>query len=134
MANQLADAHKAFDVPHPFTNTDNFNSAIPERQVYSVNEKFSWKIGSRNAKVSGGFMEKFKHGYKETSTFYLDSENPDPKNPKTRLPGNYNIGIDYVVDGDKQVTPWYSGVVTKSGLSGAHGNSVTVKTNQSYEY
>jgi murein DD-endopeptidase MepM/ murein hydrolase activator NlpD len=139
---QVADAHKALNVPEPFTNTKNPGARIPEEQVISAgNNSYDWKIGNRNARVSSGFMEKSGHSSKEKlgSTAYLDSQNPDPNKPALRYPTgirgkDYNIGIDYVLDGDKKVTPWYSGVVTKAGRDGGYGNSVTVKTGQNYEY
>jgi hypothetical protein len=46
----------------------------------------------------------------------------------------YNIGIDYVLGGDKLVVPWYGGTVEKAGLNGGYGNSVTIRTDRSYEY
>lgn len=134
MSEKSADARKVSDQPAPFTNKNDPDRRIPERQVYSGNENFSWEFGGRNIKMTGGFMEPYGHGRKTSSTLYLDSKNPDPKNPAVRTPSRYNIGIDYVVGGDQQVTPWYGGVVTKAGLAGGYGNSVTVKTNQSYEY
>jgi Peptidase family M23 len=134
---QTADAHKAYNTPDPFTNTKG-DESIPERQVYSGQEESKWVLhnnSSRAIKVTAGFMEPSGHGTKKSSTSYLDSENADPSKPKTRQAGGkYNIGIDYVVGGDKQVVPWYSGTVVKSGLDGGYGNSVTVKTTQSYEY
>jgi hypothetical protein len=107
MSEKLADARKASDQPAPFTNKNDPDRRIPERQVYSGNENFSWELGGRNIKMTGGFMEPYGHGRKTSSTLYLDSKNPDPKNPAVRTPSRYNIGIDYVVGGDQQVTPWY---------------------------
>ena len=75
------------------------------------------------------------HGLKKSDTFYLDDKNPNPKNPNKRSAGgHYNIGIDYVLGGDKLVVPWYGGTVEKAGLNGGYGYSVTVKTDHSYEY
>jgi Peptidase family M23 len=134
---QIADAHKAFDTPNPLSNSKDGGS-IPERQVYSAQETAKWLLhGNQNRpiKMTAGFMEPSGHGYKSSSTRYLDSKNPDPKQPKaTKAGSNYNIGIDYVVGGDKQVVPWYSGTVKRAGLNGGYGNSVTIETNQSYEY
>jgi Peptidase family M23 len=131
---KLTDAHRAYDTPRPFTNQIDSNRQIPERQVYSANEKFEWKIGSRSVKITGGFNEPNGHSEKGSS-LYLDSKNPDPNKPATKSPGRYNIGIDYVVNGDKQVTPWYSGVVIAAKDTGnGYGKQVVVKTNHSYEY
>lgn len=52
---ETADAHKAYDTPRPFTNQIDSNRQIPEKQVYSVDEKFEWKIGNRDVKITGGF-------------------------------------------------------------------------------
>jgi murein DD-endopeptidase MepM/ murein hydrolase activator NlpD len=134
---ELVDAHKAFDVPDPFTNTKG-DEAIPERELNSGVESFKWVLHGkeyRPIKVSGGFMEPTGHGLKKSNTFYIDEKNPDPKQPNKRnAGGHYNIGIDYVLGGDKLVVPWYGGTVEKSGLNGSYGNSVTVRTDRSYEY
>jgi hypothetical protein len=58
---KLTDAHRAYDTPRPFTNQIDSNRQIPERQVYSANEKFEWKIGSRSVKITGGFNEPNGH-------------------------------------------------------------------------
>jgi murein DD-endopeptidase MepM/ murein hydrolase activator NlpD len=132
---QLVDAHQAFDQPAPFTNVNNSSRRIPEKQVYSAREKAEWRLNGREITITGGFMEPYGHGRKPFSTYYLDSQNPNPQKPATRGPGNYNIGIDYVIGGNKMVTPWYGGeVVPPTGLNGGYGYSVTIKTNQSYEY
>jgi Peptidase family M23 len=134
---ELADAHQAFDVPDPFTNTKD-DEAIPERYVDSETESSKWVLHGnkyRPIKISGGFMEPTGHGSKKVDTFYIDEKNPDPKHPSKRnAGGNYNIGIDYVLGGDKLVVPWYGGTVEKAGLNGGYGNSVTVRTDHSYEY
>jgi hypothetical protein len=131
---ETADAHKAYDTPRPFTNQIDSNRQIPEKQVYSIDEKFEWKIGNRDVKITGGFNEPNGHSEKKSS-LYLDSKNPDPSKPATKSPGRYNIGLDYVVNGDKQVTPWYSGTIVSAKDTGAgYGKQVIVKTNQSYEY
>lgn len=134
---EVADAHKAFDVPDPFTNTKG-DEAIPERFVNSGLESFKWALHGkeyRPIKMSGGFMEATGHGLKKNDTFYIDEKNPDPTKPNKRNAGrSYNIGIDYVVGGDKLVVPWYGGTVEKAGLNGGYGYSVTVKTDHSYEY
>jgi hypothetical protein len=134
---ETADVHKAFDVPNPFTNIKD-NEAVPEGFVNSKLEKDKWVLNGkeyRPIKMSGGFMEGKGHGLKEIDTFYLDDKNPDPKSPNKRSAGGYyNIGIDYVLGGDKLVAPWYGGTVEKSGLNGGYGYSVTIKTNRSYEY
>jgi murein DD-endopeptidase MepM/ murein hydrolase activator NlpD len=134
---ELADAHKAFDVPNPFTNTKG-DEAIPERYVDSQSESSKWVLhgkGYRPIKISAGFMEATGHGPKKSNTFYLDDKNPDPAKPNKRSAGgSYNIGIDYVLGGDKLVVPWYGGTVEKAGLNGGYGYSVTVKTDHNYEY
>jgi hypothetical protein len=134
---KIADAHKAFDVPNPFTNIKD-NEAVPERFVNSKSEQYKWVLHGkeyRPIKMSGGFMEEKGHGLKKIDTFYLDDKNPDPKNPNKRSAGgSYNIGIDYVLGGDKLVVPWYGGTVEKAGLNGGYGYSVTIKTDRSYEY
>jgi hypothetical protein len=134
---EIADAHKAFDVPDPFTNSKG-DGAIPEGYVKSALESSKWILHGkeyRPIKISGGFMESTGHGLKKSDTFYLDDKNPDPKSPNKRSAGGkYNIGIDYVVEGDKLVVPWYGGTVEKAGLNGGYGYSVTVKTDHSYEY
>ncbi len=133
----LADAHKAFDIPNPFTNIKN-DEEIPEGFVNSETESYKWFLHGREnrpIKISGGFMEATGHGFKKSNTFYIDSKNPDPANPNKRSAGgHYNIGIDYVLGGDKLVVPWYGGTVEKAGLNGGYGYSVTVKTDHSYEY
>jgi Peptidase family M23 len=134
---EIADARKAFDVPNPFTNIKD-NEAVPEGFVNSQSEKYKWVLHGkeyRPIKMSGGFMEEKGHGPKKIDTFYLDDKNPDPKNPNKRsASGSYNIGIDYVLGGDKLVVPWYGGTVEKAGLNGGYGYSVTIKTDRSYEY
>jgi Peptidase family M23 len=134
---EVADAHKAFDIPNPFTNIKD-DEAIPERFVNSKSETSKWVLHGkeyRPIKMSGGFMEATGHGPKKNDTFYLDDKNPDPAKPNKRnAGGSYNIGIDYVVGGDKLVVPWYGGTVEKAGLNGGYGYSVTIKTDRSYEY
>jgi murein DD-endopeptidase MepM/ murein hydrolase activator NlpD len=134
---KIADAHKAFDVPDPFINTK-ADGVIPEGYVNSQSENYKWALHGkeyRPIKMSGGFMEGKGHGLKKTDTFYLDDKNPDPKNPNKKSAGGYyNIGIDYVLGGDKLVVPWYGGTVEKAGLNGGYGYSVTVKTDHSYKY
>lgn len=134
---EIADAHKAFDVPNPFTNIKG-DETIPERYVKSGSESFEWTLHGkeyRPIKMSGGFMEATGHGLKKNDTFYLDEKNPDPTKPNKRSAGgSYNIGIDYVLGGDELVVPWYGGTVEKAGLNGGYGYSVTVKTDHSYEY
>jgi hypothetical protein len=131
--------YNAPDQPAPFTNGIDSDRRIPEGQVYSGQEKHEWKLGYHNVKISSGFMEKSGHGPKKESTSYLDSNNPDPNKPAIRKPTgikdkDYNIGIDYVVDGDKKVFPWYGGKVKKAEWTGAYGNQVVVQTNQVYQY
>jgi hypothetical protein len=119
----------------PFVNIIDRTRLIPERQVYSRNEKPEWELHGQRVIVTGGFMESFGHGWKNFYTAYIDSNNRNPNKPASKPPGNYNIGLDYVVLGkDKQVNPWYAGEVTAAGLNGGYGYSVTVKTNQSYVY
>jgi hypothetical protein len=133
---QLSDAHKAYDVPSPITNETDPSLRIPERQVYSNEEKYEWKIGNRNVKITGGFNEPNGHSSKG-SMLYLDSKNPDPNKPATKSPGNYNVGIDFVYspNGSKNITPLYSGeVVSAKNVGSGYGNQVIIKTNQSYEY
>jgi Peptidase family M23 len=134
---KITDAHKAFDVPNPFTNTKG-DEAIPEGYINSQSETPKWVLHGkeyRPIKMSGGFMEATGHGPKKNDTFYLDDKNPDPAKPNKRnAGGSYNIGIDYVVGGDKLVVPWYGGTVEKAGLNGGYGYSVTIKTDRSYEH
>lgn len=132
---QQVDAHQAYDEPAPFTNATDSSRRIPERQVYSAKEKAEWRLNGASITMTGGFMEPYGHGRKSFTTYYLDSQNPNPNKPAARAPGKYNIGIDYVVGGNKMVTPLYGGkVVPPTGLNGGYGNSVTIETNQSYEY
>jgi hypothetical protein len=133
---QLSDAHKAYDVPSPIVNQVDPSRRIPERQVDSSQEKFEWRIGRRSIKITSGFNEPTGHG-KKGSMLYIDDKNPDPKNPATKSPGNYNVGIDYVYPpGENQnVTPLYSGkVVSAKNTGSGYGNQVVIETNQTYEY
>jgi hypothetical protein len=132
--------YNAPDQPAPFTNGVDSSRRIPEGFVNSAAEKEKgtgeWRLGYNNIQMSGGFMEEKGHGRKGVATSYIDSENPDPNNSKSRPAGTtYNIGIDYVVQGDKKVNPWYGGTVEQAKNTGkGYGNQVIVKTNQNYEY
>jgi murein DD-endopeptidase MepM/ murein hydrolase activator NlpD len=118
----------------PFQHKTIEGKDIPEGFVNSGAEKYDWTIGGRDVQMSGGFMEKSGHGSKSYDTPYLDGWHQDPTKPQIRKAGNYNIGIDYKVGGDKQVTPWYAGTVmmAKDNKDG-YGNSVIVKTDYSYK-
>jgi Peptidase family M23 len=132
--------YNAPDQPAPFTNGVDSSRRIPEGFVNSAAEKEKgtgeWRLGYNNIQMSGGFMEEKGHGRKGVATSYIDSENPDPNNPKSRPAGTtHNIGIDYVVQGDKKVNPWYGGTVEQAKNTGeGYGNQVIVKTNQNYEH
>jgi murein DD-endopeptidase MepM/ murein hydrolase activator NlpD len=136
MTQKLADAPKPYDVPRPFYNKD-VNKRIPEKRVYPNAPSTGWKIGYKDASVTSGFNEIANHGYKE-NVLYLDDKNQNPDKP-AKISGKVNVGIDYTIGGDKEVSPWYSGKViraentTKPGEYG-YGNQVTIETNQVYEY
>jgi hypothetical protein len=128
----------------PFGHSSMRGRRIPEEYVISANEEFVWRLNGRAVQMSGGFMEQKGHGPKSHSTLYIDGNNPNPNKPSVRKPSaqslrgvdgsGYNIGIDYVVAGDKKVTPWYSGVVEHADLDGGYGYAVRIKTDYSYEY
>jgi hypothetical protein len=138
---QLADSdyhRNPKDEPRPFTNQVDSSRRIPEKFVDSRSAKFEWRIGNRNAMVTGGFNEIDSAHSPKKGVLYLDNANTDPSNPSVKS-GNLNIGIDYVVDGNELVTPWYSGTVdsirrVKSSDTHSYGNQVVIKTNQSYEH
>jgi hypothetical protein len=138
---QLADSgqYHPTDVPRPFVNQINSSTRIPETLVNSGNETFDWKLngGVSDIKVSGGFNERDDAHSPKSNVLYLDDKNTDPKNPG-KISGRINIGLDYVVSGNKMVAPWYSGTVesisrVKAGDTHSYGNQVVIKTNQSYQ-
>jgi Peptidase family M23 len=126
------------DEPRPFSNRLDSSRRIPEKFVSSSDAKFEWRIGNRNAKVTGGFNEVDPSHSSKRGVRYLDDTHLDPDSPGVKS-GNLNIGLDYVVDGNELVTPWYSGTVdsisrVKASDTHSYGNQVVIKTNQSYEY
>jgi murein DD-endopeptidase MepM/ murein hydrolase activator NlpD len=129
-------AGREIDFPNPFSNTLG-DENIPERFVNSSSEQSKWRLfgdDTRPIKVSSGFNEDDSHHSRKSSSYYIDRNNQDPTNPSVKPSGRYNIGIDYVVEGDKQVTPWYSGTVERRGWDGGYGNSITIKTDHSYDF
>lgn len=129
-------AGREIDFPNPFSNTLG-DENIPERFVNSSSEQSKWRLfgdDTRPIKVSSGFNENDNNHSRKSSSYYIDHNNQDPKSPSVKPSGRYNIGIDYVVGGDKQVTPWYSGTVVRRGWDGGYGNSITIKTDHSYEF
>jgi hypothetical protein len=138
---QLADTQYQLnpsDESTPFRNQVQSNHRIPERFVNSGSEKFEWRIGNQNAKVTGGFNEIHPSHSPKKGVRYLDDTHLDPASPGVKS-GNLNIGLDYVVDGNELVTPWYSGTVdsisrVKASDTHSYDNQVVVKTSQSYEY
>lgn len=130
-----SDLEVAGTPPQPYNNDPTpygENDTFPERQINSATENITLPLFGTRIKATGGFMEPHGHGYKSEARYFIDSRNLDQI--QRRDPGNYNIGVDYVVlTPEEDAQNWYSGTVSYATTSdGGYGQSVYIDSDVQY--
>jgi Peptidase family M23 len=128
-------SNQPFEQAKPLFDINNPNNKFPEGLINSSEETYRFQWGNGPVvKPTAGFGEvhpshSFKPAYK-----YLDSNNPDPKHPKTQPAGHSHPSIDVKFPGtNAKITPLWGGTVEFAG-SNSYGKNVVILTTNSYVY